>query len=170
MLQILDLMFRLIIVAVLLERGLSVLFEHRLFLRTLSGLGLEEVITLAGSVAVCRYGSFDLLAVLFRMAEPSLFGVFASAVIIVGFSKMSTKLFGEVLAIRSVALTEYKEGRLRTPMQSEEVSPRPSPESGEPADKPRARGAWLTKEIVTQIIKVAGAIAVAAVLAMLGLD
>lgn len=167
MIEILDMLFRQIICAVLLERALSLLFETRVFLTLFEGLGIKEFITFGAAVVVCWYGSFDLLAVLFKMKSPTLFGIFVSGAFVAGFQTSSRKIFRDVMGFQSDAYREFFWRREKAQEQ-----PTHSVQKHDDEDNYRERlphKAWLRREIVKEVIQIGGAILVAALLAFFGL-
>lgn len=55
-----------VVLSFFIERALSLLFEHRLFVKQLAQKGLKEPIAFLVSLAVVRYWNFDALSVVFH--------------------------------------------------------------------------------------------------------
>jgi hypothetical protein len=98
-----------VVLAFLIERALSLLFEHRLFVNAFADRGLKEPIALLVSVAIVRYWEFDALSILFQGDRTSFAGYLITAAIIAGGSKGSMKLFQDLLKVRSSAEDVRKE-------------------------------------------------------------
>ena len=94
------------VLAFFVERALSLLFEHRVFVAHLSDAGLKEPIAFIVSFGVVRYWNFDALSVLFQSDRTSLWGYLITAAIIAGGSKASIKLFQDLLKVKSTAEKE----------------------------------------------------------------
>lgn len=97
----LEVLFTIIVLSFLVERALSLLFEHRLYDSKFGGKGLSEPIALVVSVLVARHCEFDALAILMRLSENHWLGYLVTGGIVAGGSKASIKLFHDLLDIRS---------------------------------------------------------------------
>lgn len=106
-----------IVLAFLIERALSILFEYRRFVNPLSDLGLKEPIAFVVSFLVVRYWSFDALSAIFQSERASVWGFLITAAIIAGGSKASIKLFHDLLKVRSSA-EEARQARKAPAVQS----------------------------------------------------
>ena len=105
-----------IVLSFFIERALSLLFEHRLFVKTLAQRGLKEPIAFLVSLAVVRYWNFDALSVVFHADTATWWGYAITAAIVAGGSKASIKLFHDVMGTKSAALKQLqatKENRLK---------------------------------------------------------
>lgn len=91
------------VLAFFVERALSLLFEHRLYITHFNDKGLKEPIAFIVSFGVVWYWNFDALGALFQAERTSLWGYLITAAIIAGGSKASIKLFSDLLKIRSTA-------------------------------------------------------------------
>ncbi len=94
------------VLAFFIERALSLLFEHRLFVTKLSEKGLKEPIALFVSFLVVRYWNFDAVGIFMHADKTSLWGYLITAAIIAGGSKASIKLFQDVMDAKSGVLRE----------------------------------------------------------------
>ncbi len=92
-----------ILLSLIIERGLSVVFGHKLFVNKLKGHGWKEPIALLVSWAVIYYIEFDVIAVAFSQEENSMIGYLVTAGVIAGGSKGSIALFSTWLDWRSSA-------------------------------------------------------------------
>ena len=180
MLDIFDLLVRLVLCAVLLERSLKVLFESRPFLSTMAGFGFEELLTFGASVFVCWYATFDLLAVIFEL-QATVVGILATAAFITGFTGLSQKLFRDFLNIRSDASLrlqrmEFDESERRLQRMEfvesdttrESLPVAPSVPDDDEAEQSIGK-TWATKELIRGVISIGGGITVAVVIAFLGI-
>lgn len=94
-----------IVLSFFVERALSIVFEHRLFIKSLDEKGLKEPIALVASFMVVRIWNFDALSIVLNSDKTSWLGYLITAAVISGGSKASIKLFHDVLKTRSTALT-----------------------------------------------------------------
>ena len=95
------------VLAVLLERSLALVFEHRLFIERCSKKGLKEVIAFAVALFVCWFWDFDALSMIILRDATSAPGYLLTAGIVAGGSKASVRLFQDLLDIKSRAQREY---------------------------------------------------------------
>jgi hypothetical protein len=93
-----------IVLSFFVERALSIVFEHRLFVNKLNEKGVKEPIAFLTSFAVVWYWKFDALSVVLNADKTSLLGYLITAAIISGGSKASIKLFHDVINAKSSAL------------------------------------------------------------------
>ena len=93
-----------IVLSFFVERALSIVFEHRLFLKSLDEKGLKEPIALVASFMVVRVWNFDALSIVLNSDKVSWLGYLITAAVISGGSKASIKLFHDVLNTKSTAL------------------------------------------------------------------
>lgn len=94
------------VLAFFVERALSLVFEHRLYVASLSDKGLKEPLAFVLSFAIVRYWKLDVLGMLFRADRASVWGYLITAAIIAGGSKASLKLFHDLLKVKSTAEKE----------------------------------------------------------------
>jgi hypothetical protein len=92
-----------IILSFFIERALSIVFEHRLYIEKLEKKGLKEPIALIVSYLVIQHWSFDALSIIMRADKTSIWGYFITAAVIAGGSKASIKLFVDVMGVKSSA-------------------------------------------------------------------
>lgn len=97
-----------VVLSFFIERALSLLFEHRLFVKTLAQKGLKEPIAFLVSLAVVRYWNFDALSVIFHSDTATWWGYAITAAIVAGGSKASIKLFHDVMGTKSAALKQFQ--------------------------------------------------------------
>jgi hypothetical protein len=91
------------VLSVLLERALSVLFEHRGFIARFDKAGLKEPIAYGASLFVCWYWDFDAVSSIILRDSTTIPGYLITAGIVAGGSKGSQKLFTDLLKVRSSA-------------------------------------------------------------------
>ena len=112
------------IVAIMVERGLSLVFENRLFVARLKGSGLKELIAFGVSAYVCWQWHFDALSTILLTDHTSHLGELITAAVVAGGSKGSVKLFRDFLGVRSNAYTQLNGP---PPHQARPVHPHVSP-------------------------------------------
>lgn len=93
-----------IVLAFFVERALSLLFEHRVFVSRFDGKGIKEPISLLVSYGIVKYWNFDALSIILHGDKTSWIGYLVTAAVISGGSKASIKLFQDVLNVKSTAL------------------------------------------------------------------
>ena len=93
----------LIILSMLIERALSIVFEHRLFIKKFDKKGLKEIIAFIVSFAVCWIWQFDIISMVLVADTTSHVGEFITAAVIAGGSKGSIKLFNDIMDLKSTA-------------------------------------------------------------------
>lgn len=107
-----EVLITIVVLAFLLERALSVVFEHRWFILWSDGTpenpknrkGLKEIIASGVCVAFCWWQGFDAISILLQSSEkPTFWGVVISGLIIAGGSKASIALFRDALGFMSSA-------------------------------------------------------------------
>lgn len=95
-----------VVLSFFVERALSLLFEHRWFVKRLNEKGLKEPISFIVSFLTVRYWEFDSLSILLHREEASLWGYALTAAIVAGGSKASIKLFHDLLDVKSSAVRQ----------------------------------------------------------------
>jgi hypothetical protein len=92
------------ILAVFVERALSIVFEHPWYIKTAGKIkGLKEVFALLLCYGIVKYLGFDVINLLTGHPGISTAGLWISAAVIAGGSKGSAKLFVEMWDIQSNA-------------------------------------------------------------------
>ena len=99
------------VIAVLLERALALVFEHRLFIAKFAEKGTKEFIAFGVALFVCWFWDFDALSMIILREETSVPGYFITAGIIAGGSKASVKLFRDLMKIQSTAQKAASEAK-----------------------------------------------------------
>lgn len=100
---------KLVILAMLLERGLVLIFDYRWYKVKLNGIGLKVPISFGVSWFICSYYKFDVLSVIFEPDTPISMGVFLTAAIAAGGSAGAITLFQGVLKFSKEAQDQMKE-------------------------------------------------------------
>ena len=98
-----EVLISIIVLAFFIERALSIVFEHRLFVERLDQSGLKEPIAFLASLAIVRYWNFDALGIVFHADATTWWGYLVTAAIVAGGSKASIKLFHDLLQVKSNA-------------------------------------------------------------------
>lgn len=105
-----DILFQILITIIVLaffvERALSLVFEHRIYVAKLDKVGLKEPIAFLVSLAVIWYWQFDALSILLHADEASKWGYIITAAIVAGGSKASIALFHDLMNVKSKASKE----------------------------------------------------------------
>jgi hypothetical protein len=103
-----EVLFTIIALSFFVERALSLVFEHRLYLRHAKDLGLKEPIALLVAFLVARYCDFDALSILLRRESNDTFGFLITGAVIAGGSKASIKLFHDLIKAKSSTLDKVQ--------------------------------------------------------------
>ena len=109
--RLFEVLFTIVVLSFFVERGLSVAFESRWFIKMYEAnekwKGLKELIALVVSIAVCAYWKFDALSIVFVSHETMRIpGYLMTGAIVAGGSKASIKFFRDVLGFMSNAEKE----------------------------------------------------------------
>lgn len=104
--RLVEVLIAIMVVSVVLERALSIIFEHRLYVKYIDQKGFKEVISFIIALIVCIGWNFDAISMILTSDETKVAGEIITAGIIAGGSKGSVKLFREILNIKSTALRE----------------------------------------------------------------
>ncbi len=91
------------VLAVIVERSLSVVFQNRIYIERVDRDGLKELIALALSITVCVAWKFDALGMIILSETTTTPGYIMTGAVIAGGSKGSLKLFQDVLGLQSSA-------------------------------------------------------------------
>lgn len=105
-----EVMAAIIVLSFFIERALSLVFEHRLYIKHLDKKGLKEPIAFVLSYAVVSGWQFDAMAVILKADETAWWGYLVTAAIVAGGSKASIKLFHDLLNVKSQSLRTKQEG------------------------------------------------------------
>jgi hypothetical protein len=105
-----EVLFAVAVVSVLLERSLSLVFEHRRFVDSrFDKGGLKELIAYALSFCICRGWSLDAISIILLSEQTTLLGEAITAGVVAGGAKASVKVFRDLWKIRSAAYAESRE-------------------------------------------------------------
>jgi len=99
-----------VVLSILIERALSLVFEHRKFIERFDDSNVKELIAFGVSLAIVVFWKFDVLSVIFIGESNTWLGYVLTAAIIGGGSKGSIKLFHEVMGVKSSARQEKDDG------------------------------------------------------------
>jgi len=99
------------LLAVFVERGLALVFEHPWWIATGDRLkGSKEIIALGLCYGICRYLGFDAISMVAGHPAAHTAGVWITAATIAGGTKGSAKLFVGLWDIRSNAARHAESG------------------------------------------------------------
>lgn len=97
------------VVSILLERSLSLVFEHRRFVDSrFDKGGLKELIAFGLAFVICRLWSLDAISIILLAEQTTLLGEVITAGVIAGGAKASLKVFRDIWNIRSAAYAESR--------------------------------------------------------------
>ncbi len=100
---VVEVLTMIVLLALFIERALSLLFEWRPILERLDKKGAKEPIALGVTLAVVVSYKFDALAILFTNESNSYFGYLVTAAVVAGGSKGAVKLFRDWMGWKSNA-------------------------------------------------------------------
>lgn len=86
------------VLSILLERSLSVIFEHRIYQDLFNKWHIKEIVAFWTAYCICNWCKFDIYACIFAIPT-STFGTILTALAVGGGAKGSIKLFQDVLGI-----------------------------------------------------------------------
>lgn len=95
-----------VVLSLVVERALSIVFEHRLYIANLRHSGAKEFIAFGVSLFICWFWQFDALSMIILRDKTSFLGEMVTAGVIAGGSKGSVKLFRDVMGFKSTAYRE----------------------------------------------------------------
>ena len=101
--RLIEVITAIIIVSILVERALSIVFEHRFYVKKFDQKGFKEIITFIAGLIVCIGWNFDAISMILVSDNTKIAGEIITAAIIAGGSKGSVKLFKDILDIKSSA-------------------------------------------------------------------
>ena len=127
------------VVAVILERALSVIFQNRIYIEYLHKSGMKEAIALAVSIAVCAAWELDAMSMIILTGTTTVQGYIVTGALVAGGSKGSVKLFQDMLNLQSAAF------RMRHTIQATKA--------GEDAKKAKAQAEAATTKRGAEIAK-----------------
>lgn len=99
-----EVLIAIIVLAFFIERALSIVFEHRLFVEKLGQSGLKEPIAFLVSLAIVWYWNFDALGIVFHADVATWWGYLITAAIVTGGCKAWIRLFHNLLQVKSKAV------------------------------------------------------------------
>ena len=100
------------IVAALLERALSVVFENRLFVDSrFDGKGTKEMIAFGVALVICIRWELDAISIVLLSEQTTVLGEVVTAGVVAGGTKAFVKLFRDLMDIKSAAYRESRDAR-----------------------------------------------------------
>ena len=99
--RVFEALVAIIVLAFIVERALSTLFESKVFLIYFDKSGVKETIALAVCIAGCLCWHFDVISIILLSEHTSIPGEVVTGAVIAGGSKASIKLFHDILNIKS---------------------------------------------------------------------
>lgn len=101
-------LFQLVILAIVLERGLYLVFDYRHFRKALAQRGVKVPIALAVAWLICWQHDFDIVARIIDPGGATVIGTFITATIVAGGSAMAMTVFHDVLKLTRDARQEMR--------------------------------------------------------------
>lgn len=104
--KLLETLATVVVLAFMIERALSIVFENRIYIKLLGNKGAKEIISLFVSAVLCYAWKFDAISIILTHKRTTFLGVLITGAVIAGGSKASVKLFRDVLGFMSTAEKE----------------------------------------------------------------
>tara|TARA_A100001391_G_scaffold111468_2_gene74815 strand:- start:18 stop:407 length:390 start_codon:yes stop_codon:yes gene_type:complete len=108
-----------VVLSFVIERALSLVFEHRKFIERFDEANVKEVIALGVSLGVVMKWQFDLISIIFIGEKNTFLGYLITAGVIAGGSKGAVKLFHDVLGMKSSARLDKEQRDQRASEQND---------------------------------------------------
>jgi len=124
-----------VVLAILVERALSILFEHRVWIDKFRGRGFKEAVAFAVAFIICWRWNFDAISMIVLTEETTRVGEAVTAGVIAGGAKGSIRLFRDVLEFRSNAYEDYLSARSNRSAPPPPLPSTPPPRSEDPANR-----------------------------------
>ena len=100
---------KLVILAMLIERGLYFVFDYSKWREKIAGSGLRAPIALLTAWSICWWYDFDVVAALLDPTSITQFGIFITATIVAGGSATAIMLFQDVMKFSRSARADMAE-------------------------------------------------------------
>ncbi len=91
------------VVAIIIERSLSVVFQNRFYIERVHKDGMKETIALVVSIAACAIWKLDALGMIILTDTTTVPGYIVTGALVAGGSKGSLKLFQDFFGLQSSA-------------------------------------------------------------------
>ena len=91
------------VLAIVIERGLSVVFQSRPYIEHLHRDGMKEMMALGVSIAACAFWKLDAMGMIMLTATTTIPGYIVTGALVAGGSKGSVKLFEDFFNLQSSA-------------------------------------------------------------------
>ena len=135
------------VVAVIIERALSVVFQNHIYIEYLHKSGMKETIALAVSIAVCAAWKLDAMGMIILTETTTVLGYIITGALVAGGSKGSVKLFQDMLNLQSAAF------RMRHTIQATKASEDAKKAKAQAEDATTKRGAEIAKAKAAAAVK-----------------
>ncbi|MCP4246087.1 MAG: hypothetical protein GY778_03470 [bacterium] len=142
------------VVAIIIERALSVIFQSSIYIEYVHKSGMKETIALAVSIAVCAAWKLDAMGMIILTATTTVPGYIVTGALVAGGSKGSVKLFQDMLNLQSSAF------RMRHTIQAAKAAEDAEKAEAQAEAAPTKRGAEIAKakaDAAVKRVKVAAA-------------
>jgi hypothetical protein len=101
--RVFEVLVAIMVLSFLLERALSIVFEHRAYIAKFNNKGLKAPIAFIVALLVCLRWDFDAVSMVVLGDHTTRLGEVITAAVIAGGSKASIKLFHDVMNVKSTA-------------------------------------------------------------------
>ena len=135
------------VVAIIIERALSVIFQNRIYIELFHRDGMKETIALAASIAVCVVWKLDAIGMILLTETTTVPGYIVTGALVAGGSKGSLKLFQEFFDLQSSAF------RMRHSLQAAQATAAAEKASAEAVAAPNKAAAEIARAKVAAAVK-----------------
>ncbi len=135
------------VVAIIIERALSVIFQNRIYIERFHRDGMKETIALAASIAVCVVWKLDAIGMILLTETTTVPGYIVTGALVAGGSKGSLKLFQEFFDLQSSAF------RMRHSLQAAQATAAAEKASAEAVAAPNKAAAKIARAKVAAAVK-----------------
>jgi len=111
--QLGEVLATIVVVAFIVERALSLLFENKIYVQKLGDKPVKEIIAFAGALIVCWRWQLDGLSVILHGNKITFLGELITAGVIAGGSKGALKLFRDVMGVENEMAKAARESRVK---------------------------------------------------------
>jgi len=110
--QVGEVLTTIIVVAFIVERALSLLFENKIYVQKYGEKPVKEIIAFAAALLVCWQWKLDVLSVILHGDKMTFLGEMITAGVIAGGSKGSLKLFRDVFGVENEVAKAARKARV----------------------------------------------------------
>jgi len=111
--QVGEVLATIVVLAFVLERALSLLFENKTYVQKLGEKPVKEIIAFSAALLVCWRWQLDGISVILHGEKMTFLGEVVTAGVIAGGSKGALKLFRDVMGVENEVAKAARETRVK---------------------------------------------------------